>query len=186
MTVQSQRDEKQEDYEKLLEKGNVKGAQLSGLECTSANWALMASNLILSWTARATLFLSNGSEKQAIADYSLISKSFLTFKCHLLSHDLTPNIRMFTFHTYVFVSPILRIGLGQSFGLSNRDHLLVPAARHRKHNGRRVRASYTTNRHTMGDITLYQLVRISTSDTQTVARWLLKCIWDTVLKAQHN
>lgn len=114
-----------------LEKGNMKGAQLSGLECTSANWALMASNLILSWTARATLFLSNGSEIQAIADYNLISKSFLTFKCHLSSHGLTP-IKMFTFHTYEFVYPILRIGLGQSFGLPNRDHLLVPAARHKK------------------------------------------------------
>lgn len=33
---------------------------------TSANWALMASNLALSWTARATLFLSNGSETEGL------------------------------------------------------------------------------------------------------------------------
>lgn len=43
---------------------DMRGAQLSGLVCTWANWALMASNLTFSWTALATLFLSKGSETQ--------------------------------------------------------------------------------------------------------------------------
>ncbi len=39
---------------------------------------------------------------------------------------------MLTFNTNVFVSPLLRIGLGQSSGLSNRDHLLIPPERQTK------------------------------------------------------
>lgn len=119
-------------------KENMKGAQLSGLACTSTNWALMASNLTFSWTALATLFLSNGSETQGIAvahwicsisgNISNINEPVIVqwWWWHVIYTE------MFTFNTYVFVSPLLRIVLGQSSGLSNRDHLLIPPARHRK------------------------------------------------------
>ena len=51
----------------LADKNRTKTAWLSCLACTSANSALMASNLIFSWTALATLFLSNGSKTQGTA-----------------------------------------------------------------------------------------------------------------------
>lgn len=45
---------------------NEEPAQLSKLQRTSANFALMASNLSFSWTALATLFLSKGSETKGV------------------------------------------------------------------------------------------------------------------------
>lgn len=120
-------------------KENMKRAQLSGVVCTSANWVLMALNLIFSWTALATLFLSNGSERQEIAvahwvcsntgDVSYTDAPVIV-ECWWQQN--VTSTEMFTFHTYVFVSPLVRTGLGQSPGLSNRDHLLIPPARHRK------------------------------------------------------
>ena len=124
----------------LEKKGkHMKGAQISGLSYTSTNWALMASNLTFSWTALATLFLSNGSETRGItvthricsitADISYIDAPVIIVDkclwwCHVMSAE------MFTFHTNVLVSPFFRIVLGQSSGLSNTDHLFIPPVWH--------------------------------------------------------
>lgn len=98
----------------------------------------MASNLTFSWTALATLFLSNGSETQGIAVTHRIfsitaahisytnAPVIIVDKCLWWRHVMSAE--MFTFHTNEFVSPLLRIVLGQSSGLSNRNHLLVPPA----------------------------------------------------------
>ncbi len=110
-------------------KENKNGAQLSGLACTSTNWALMVSNLIFSWTALATLFLSNGSETQGMIEFVALLGIFLILMLQLLSSGGGSSILCpLTFHTYVFVSPLFRIVLGQSSSLSNTDHLLVPPA----------------------------------------------------------
>lgn len=45
---------------------NEERTRLSKLQRTSANFALMASNLSFSWTALATLFLSKGSETKGV------------------------------------------------------------------------------------------------------------------------
>lgn len=45
---------------------NEEQTRLSKLQRTSANFALMASNLSFSWTALATLFLSKGSETKRV------------------------------------------------------------------------------------------------------------------------
>lgn len=38
---------------------------------------------------------------------------------------------MDTFHTNVFVFPLLRISLWQRFGLSDRDHIFIPSAKYK-------------------------------------------------------
>lgn len=60
------------------EKNHIKGTTVtstSRVACTSANWALMMSNLIFSWTARATLFLSKGSvsQRESVLSYKQLS-----------------------------------------------------------------------------------------------------------------
>lgn len=67
--MKSQRGDKDENYNSNLTHGGWekrRTLQLGAQPCTSANWALMASNLAFSCTALATLFLSNGSETQGI------------------------------------------------------------------------------------------------------------------------
>lgn len=91
----------------------------------------MASNFIFSWTALATLFPSNGSETRGIAVTPGYRGHFSHWgSCKLFSSCRIASTKMFTFHTYVFVSPRLRFVLGESYGLSNGDDMPLPPARH--------------------------------------------------------
>lgn len=46
--------------------------------------------------------------------------------------ELVRHSKKHTLHTNVFVSPVLSIGLWQSFGLSDRDHIFIPPAKHKQ------------------------------------------------------
>lgn len=48
--------------------------------------------------------------------------------------ELVRHSKKHTLHTNVFVFPMLSIGLWQSFGLSDGDHIFIPPAKHKEIN----------------------------------------------------